>query len=148
MAPLLFGALSKSYSLVKTKDKKESAQLERNGRFRSIELRALCDEADFIFTKPTFSLFREFITICLAKEKTALETIPLPAITLKLAASNLNSLSPCKLAINFTAPSNNSLCSFASYNLTNACNCSLLGSLPQFSILLSKEISYLCFIIY
>lgn len=39
--------------------------LEGNGDFRSAEVTALRDQADFVITNPPFSLFREFLAWCL-----------------------------------------------------------------------------------
>ncbi len=43
--------------------------LEGDGDFRSDEIRALCDEADFIITNPPFSLYREFIAWIFENQK-------------------------------------------------------------------------------
>lgn len=47
----------------------EWSYLEGDGDFRSDEVTALRDEADFIITNPPFSLFREFLTWILEAEK-------------------------------------------------------------------------------
>ncbi|MGN0055629.1 adenine-specific methyltransferase EcoRI family protein [Atopobiaceae bacterium HCP3S3_F7] len=47
--------------LVDTDDVLFSGYLEGDGDFRSVEVTALRDEADFIITNPPFSLFRDFL---------------------------------------------------------------------------------------
>ena len=47
--------------LVDTDDVLFSGYLEGDGDFRSVEVTALRDEADFIITSPPFSLFRDFL---------------------------------------------------------------------------------------
>lgn len=47
---------------VDTDDIEFSGYLEGDGDFRSVEVKALRDEADIIITNPPFSLFREFLT--------------------------------------------------------------------------------------
>lgn len=50
-------------------DKLEWQYLDDDGDFRSKEVTALRDEADFIITNPPFSLFREFLTWIMEGEK-------------------------------------------------------------------------------
>jgi hypothetical protein len=47
----------------------DKAQLEGDGGFNSAEGLSLIDEADIIATNPPFSLFRDFITILLERDK-------------------------------------------------------------------------------
>jgi hypothetical protein len=57
--------------------------LEKNGDFRSDEIKALRDEADFIITNPPFSLFREFLARIVEAGKSFLIIGNLNAITYK-----------------------------------------------------------------
>lgn len=47
----------------------ELVELEGNGDFRSEECLALLDEADIVVTNPPFSLFREYVSILMEREK-------------------------------------------------------------------------------
>lgn len=57
--------------------------LEGDGDFRSDEVKALRDEADFIITNPPFSLFREFFTWIIEAEKNFIIIGNMNAITYK-----------------------------------------------------------------
>ena len=57
--------------------------LKGDGDFRSDEIKALRDEADFIITNPPFSLFREFITWITEAQKQFLVISNMNAITYK-----------------------------------------------------------------
>ena len=58
-------------------------RLEGDGDFRSEEIKALRDEADFIITNPPFSLFREFIAWITEAQKKFLVICNMNAITYK-----------------------------------------------------------------
>ena len=58
-------------------------RLRGDGDFRSSEIKALRDEADFIITNPPFSLFREFITWITEAKKQFLVISNMNAITYK-----------------------------------------------------------------
>ncbi len=60
-----------------------SGYLEGDGDFRSIEVRALRDEADIIITNPPFSLFREFLEWILEADKKFVILGNMNAITYK-----------------------------------------------------------------
>jgi hypothetical protein len=58
-------------------------RLEGDGDFRSEEIKALRDEADFVITNPPFSLFREFIAWTTEAQKQFLVISNMNAITYK-----------------------------------------------------------------
>jgi len=58
-------------------------RLEGDGDFRSKEIKALRDEADFVITNPPFSLFREFVVWILEAQKQFLVISNINAITYK-----------------------------------------------------------------
>lgn len=57
--------------------------LEGNGDFRSLECRALLEEADVVVTNPPFSLFREFIALMQEYDKKFLVVGNVNAVTYK-----------------------------------------------------------------
>ena len=59
------------------------SRLEGDGDFRSDEIKALRDEADFIITNPPFSLFREFMAWTMEAQKQFLVISNMNAITYK-----------------------------------------------------------------
>jgi hypothetical protein len=61
----------------------EWSYLEGTGDFRSDEIRALRDEADFIITNPPFSLFREFLSWMLESKKLFAIIANMNAVTYK-----------------------------------------------------------------
>jgi hypothetical protein len=69
--------------LLLSSDKYHVTRLEKNGDFRSDEIKALRDEADFIITNPPFSLFREFLAWIVEAGKSFLIIGNLNAITYK-----------------------------------------------------------------
>lgn len=68
---------------VDTDDIEFSGYLERDGDFRSAEVKALRDEADIIITNPPFSLFREFLAWILEAGKQFVILGNMNAITYK-----------------------------------------------------------------
>lgn len=68
---------------VDTDDIEFSGYLEGDGDFRSVEVKALRDEADIIITNPPFSLFREFLTWILEAGKQFVILGNMNAITYK-----------------------------------------------------------------
>lgn len=69
--------------LLLSADKYHITRLHSNGDFRSDEIKALRDEADFIITNPPFSLFREFLTWIMETDKKTLIIGNMNAITYK-----------------------------------------------------------------
>lgn len=67
----------------KTCDNETAKYLRGDGDFRSVEIKALRDEADFIITNPPFSLFREFLAWIVEAGKQFLIIGNMNAITYK-----------------------------------------------------------------
>ena len=64
-------------------EKNVLTRLKGDGDFRSDEIKALLDEADFVITNPPFSLFREFMALIMEARKQFLVISNMNAITYK-----------------------------------------------------------------
>ena len=72
-----------SYKRVFDGSEEVDTPLEGNGDFRSDECKAILGEADIVITNPPFSLFREFISLLISKNKRLLVVGNVNAITYK-----------------------------------------------------------------